>query len=212
MEREQFQEEEFSPGPETWPDAILLKWWIAIRDDHVFQWLFNRHERMVRGVCHRVLRHRQDKEDAVQKTFMILMQKPESIQKGTSLESWLHGVAFRVASDLLKRRKRRNSHEVLNDETQPTQPTQSVDEIALKEFREIVAEEVRRLPEKYRTAFMLHCLEGKSKAETAAELGLKEGTVASRVRKARELLRPRLARYGIFPPLGKRKRGKRQSE
>lgn len=198
MNRKRFQEEESSPSHEMWLDDLLLKSWLSTRDEGVFRILVERHERMVREICRCVLRHRQDAEDAAQETFLVLMRKAEMIEKGASLGSWLHGVAYRVATTIRRGRKRRENHEVSSADGE--QPVQPLDEVASKEFEDLIIKEVRQLPEKFQASFVLHCLEGKSKAETAAELGLKEGTVASRVRKARELLRFSLAHYGIPPP------------
>jgi hypothetical protein len=88
---------------------------------------------------------------------------------------------------------RRRSHEArLRALTPEAAPSPRWDEV-----QAVLDEEIRRLPEPFRAAFTLCVLKGKSGPEAAAELGCKEGTVSSRLTRARERLRKQLARRGI---------------
>jgi Sigma-70 region 2 len=77
-----------------------------------FALLVERHGPMVLRVCQSVLRKRDDAEDALQATFLILACKASSIRRRDSVVSWLHGVAFRVAACQKGATARRHRHEM----------------------------------------------------------------------------------------------------
>jgi RNA polymerase sigma factor (sigma-70 family) len=174
-------------------DQQLLDDFAARRDEAAFASLVSRHGPMVLRVCRRVLHHEQDAEDAFQATFLVLAQRTASINKRDSLGSWLHGVAYRTAMNAKRTAARRRNHEARLRAVAP-QPAAGP---TWDETQAVLDEEILRLPSCFREAFVLCVLEGKSGSEAAVALGCKEGTVKSRVKRARRLLQVRLARRGI---------------
>jgi RNA polymerase sigma factor (sigma-70 family) len=174
-------------------DRQLLDDFAARGDEAAFAALVARHGPMVLRVCRRVLNHEQDAEDAFQATFLVLARNTGSIRKREALADWLHGVAYRTAMKAQRSAARRRKHEARLRTLRPeAAPSPRWDEV-----QPVLDEEIQRLPETFRAAFVLCVLEGKSGPEAAAELGVKEGTVSSRLTRARQRLQRQLARRGI---------------
>ena len=106
---------------------------------------------MVLGLCRRVLRNQQDAEDAFQATFLVLARKGGSIRRPGSLAAWLHHVARRLALRAKAKTDRRRLRESQIAGRQPISRPESPD----AEVRAILADELSRLPEKYRAAVVL---------------------------------------------------------
>jgi len=178
-------------------DGALLERFAATGDQAAFELLVWRHQRLVFGVCRRILHDFHDAEDALQATFLILARKSQSISKHQALAGWLYRVAYRVALSARPARERGEAQPLEAVEEVPAPASQEVG-VEQQEVRAFVDEEVSRLPEKLRTATVLCYLEGKTVDETARQLGCPRGTVASRLARARERLRVRLTQRGLM--------------
>jgi RNA polymerase sigma factor (sigma-70 family) len=180
-------------------DAQLLDAFLASRDGEAFAALVRRYGPMVLGVCRRVLRRECDAEDAFQAAFLVLVRRAAQVRRRASLGAWLYGVAYRTALHARARDVRRRR---LEGRVRPMERNDSPEEAAmLPELRQLLDEELSRLPERYRELVVLCDLLGKTKREAAELLRCPEGTAASRLARGRELLRKRLARRGAAPPL-----------
>jgi RNA polymerase sigma factor (sigma-70 family) len=175
-------------------DGQLLERFLADRDEAAFAALLQRHGPLVLAVCRRILSHRQDSEDAFQATFLVLVRKARSIAKRGSLGCWLYGVARRIAVRARTASARRNARERC---ALPRTERDPLHEVVWRDLRLMLDEEVERLPWVYREPFLLCYMEGKTNEEAARLLGCPKGTVLSRLSRARERLRVRLARRGL---------------
>jgi RNA polymerase sigma factor (sigma-70 family) len=174
-------------------DRQLLDAFAARRDEGAFTSLVGRHGPMVLRACRRVLGHEQDAEDAFQATFLVLARSAAAIRKHEALASFLHGVAYRTAMKAKRGAARRRHHEArLRERTPPATPGPTWDDV-----QAVLDEEIERLPESFRSAFVLCVLDGKTVPAAAAELGVKAGTLSWRLARARQHLRQRLALRGI---------------
>jgi RNA polymerase sigma factor (sigma-70 family) len=180
-------------------DAGLLDAFLSGRDDQAFRALVERHGSMVFAVCMRVLRHRQDAEDAFQATFLVLARRAADVWPRSGVGSWLYGVAYRVALKSRSARARRLGREQPLGDADP--PTAS-GEPAPSDLAEAVDRAVGKLPEVYRAAVVACDLEGQSRREAAEQLGWKEGTLSGRLARARQILADRLRRAGLTLPAG----------
>jgi RNA polymerase sigma factor (sigma-70 family) len=182
--------------PDQQPDALLLRKFIGDGDEAAFASLVQRHGTLVLGVCRSVLHHHHDAEDVFQATFLVLARKAYTIRRQQSLSSWLHGVAYRLASKAKVKSDRRRSRE---QHAAPPLQVEGSDDLSWRELRGVLHEELQRLPDKYRAPLLLCYWEGQTRDEAAALLGWTKGTLKERLERARNLLHSRLARRGLAP-------------
>jgi hypothetical protein len=80
-------------------------------------------------------------------------------------------------------------------------PTATPDDLIWRDLRPVLDGAIDRLPSKYRTPFILCYLEGMTNAQAARHLGCPPGTIATRLSRARQQLRSRLAKHGVALPV-----------
>jgi RNA polymerase sigma factor (sigma-70 family) len=173
-------------------DGELLARFLSSRDACALAVLVRRHAQMVWGVCGRLLHNHHDAEDAFQATFLVLVRKAADVP-GQAVAGWLHGVARQTAvraRATAAKRGRREAQVV-------TMPEPTATEVRDTDWQSVLDEELSRLPVHYRGVIVLCDLEGMTRREAARHLGIPEGSVASRLARARAMLARRLARRGV---------------
>jgi RNA polymerase sigma factor (sigma-70 family) len=171
-------------------DAELLTRFLDRKEETAFEALVLRHTPGVRAVCRNWLRAETDIDDAAQATFLVLVERGRSIRDRAAVGRWLLSVAAKTACRL---RQQRKAFQPLPEDLSARPPA------ADEGLRELLAEEIARLPEKYRLAVQLCYVAGLTTAEAAQRLGWPKGTVLTRLAWARERLQKNLARRGVAP-------------
>lgn len=172
-----------------------------------FEALVNRLEPRVFGVAMRLLRQRQDAEDATQQTFLKVMENLDRFREESSVATWVLRIATNHALTVLRkhRQARRVPLEVDPPGTDTERPLPHPEFIAYwkndpaelverSEVKQMLESALDELGEAYRVVFTLRDVEQFSTRETAELLGISESNVKVRLLRARLQLRERLTR------------------
>ncbi len=179
------------------PDGDLVERWQS-GDQSAFEALIRRHERRVFGLLMRMLGNRQDAEDVAQEAFLSLHRHGHRFRHQARFSTFVFRVAANAALNrrrTLGRKNARIRQLKLRQEAGtdlPTTPRDPESQAAGAEIQLQVQEALSRLPEDLRMATVLYDIEGLSYREIATVLKIPEGTVKSRIHRARNALRARL--------------------
>ncbi len=180
-------------------DRELLQRFVDAGDEAAFAFLFRRHSSMVLGVCRRALTNLQDAEDACQATFLVLARRAKSTHWQASVANWLYTAARRVSGNArlaAARRRKRELHAAVPEAVQP------VDQMTGRELLQIVDAELDKLSPVHREALVLCYLEGLTRDEAAARLGVPVTTLKTRLERGRKRLGQALTRRGCAAGAG----------
>ncbi|OBH03278.1 RNA polymerase sigma factor SigM [Mycobacterium sp. E3247] len=158
-------------------DAELLAAHVA-GDRHAFRELFLRHQRQLHRLARLTTRTPEDAEDALQDAMLSAHRGAGAFRHDAAVGSWLHRIVVNACLDRLRRTK-----------AHPTVPLEDVfpvpDRTTQVETAMVVQRALMRLPVEQRAAVVAVDMQGYSVADTAALLGVAEGTVKSRCARAR---------------------------
>ena len=162
--------------------------------------LVQQHARLVYRIAYAVLRHHHDAEDATQETFLRVLRYSRKLAGVEDHKTWLARIAWRVAIDR-NRQLGRKREMPLSDPEQPLPEVASSDAAADEALQgaqvsDVLELMIASLPEKLRQPLILSTIEEMSPREVAATLGINEAAVRSRVFRARQILREKLAGRG----------------
>jgi RNA polymerase sigma-70 factor (ECF subfamily) len=169
---------------------------VESRDD-LLEGLVREHSRLVYRIAYAVLRSHHDAEDATQETFLRVLRYSSKLAAVDDPKTWLARIAWRVAVDRSKKSGRQRETS-LDDPEKPAFDLVSAEmptDQALHGAQLGLALEklIAALPAKLCEPLILSTIEEMSPREIAATLGINEAAVRSRVFRARQILKEKLA-------------------
>ena len=179
----------------TSPDVAAFDGWTPPSWDEVVR----DHSARVYRLAYRLTGNQHDAEDLTQEVFVRVFRSLSSYTPGT-FEGWLHRITTNLFLDMVRRRARIRFDALPDDaERLPSKdrgPAQVYDDT---HFDHDVQAALDAMPPDFRAAVVLCDLEGLSYEEIAATLGVKIGTVRSRIHRGRASLRAALAHRAPVP-------------
>jgi RNA polymerase sigma-70 factor, ECF subfamily len=176
-------------------------------DEVAFAEIVRRYRNQITNYVYRMTNDYDLAVDLAQETFMRVYAAAERYQTSYAFSTYIYRIATNLAISELRRRKRRRlvslssffgerespaeSCELEMPDTVPLQDVTYVED----ERRAAVARAIATLPEKYRAPLVLRDVEERSYEEIASILQMNEGTVKSRINRARTFLRDKLQAY-----------------
>jgi RNA polymerase sigma-70 factor (ECF subfamily) len=165
--------------------------------DEALEDLVRQHSRLLYRIAYAALRSHHDAEDATQETFLRVLRYRHKLAGVEDPKTWLARIAWRVAVD--RSRQHRSKREISLDDPEtpgedvpsshaPADQAMQGSQVGVRLERLIAA-----LPRKLRAPLILSAIEEMSPREVAATLGISEAAVRSRVFRARQILKEKLA-------------------
>lgn len=174
-------------------------------DEVAFQEIVRRYRNPITNFVYRMIDDYERSVELAQETFIRIFTSASRYQANYSFSTYIYRIASNLAISELRRRKRRKLVSLFSPfttddgeaiEIDPPDVNPLQDETMIKdERRRAVARAIASLPEKYRAAIVLRDVEGLSYDRIAEVLDLSEGTVKSRINRARNLLKEKLSAY-----------------
>lgn len=197
------ENETASVAPEGEHDTELIAAYLA-GSEEAFNRLVLRHHRMVFNLAYRFVSDYEDANDLAQEAFIRVHKSLKRFKGSCSFTTWLYKIVLNLARNRYRWKKRRGEFSKVSLDN----PGQDVDrgpmevpdealsvgtQLRRKEIQTRIEESLNQLPAEFREVLVLRHMEGMSYTEISKLLGCAEGTIKSRLHRARTEIRKLLA-------------------
>ncbi len=175
----------------------FLKRRLVARDIQALEELFNQFQETVYRSAYFVTRDQMLAEDVVQNTFLKAYDKIDQLKDPSRVESWLIRIAVNQARDELRRRRRQTCSP--EDEAHLPGPREDLPEfqVLVREEHAVISAAIDGLAAEYQDVILLKYQFEMTTRKIAETLNIPEGTVKTRLRKARAILESVLRESGF---------------
>ena len=188
--------------PRAWAGVAGMKEPISLAEASVvpavatdFESVVHEHTRFVFKVAYSVLRNVEDSEDTVQETFLRAYRSGE-LAEVRDMKAWLARIAWRAAIDRVKKAPTTAIEELAENGFEPVAGEARADDTLIAQEKvTLLHKMMATLPDDLRHAMVLSTVEEMTSAQIAEVLGIPETSVRTRLFRARQLLKEKLAAW-----------------
>lgn len=174
-----------------------------IGDIEAFEELISKYQKRVFNIVLRIVGNADEAEDVSQEVFLKVFKSIAGFKGNSSFYTWLYRITINECMDFIKKRKKTAAYSLdapletdedelkkeVEDKSESTE-----DKVERKEVREYIVKALMTLTAEYRSVIVLRDIQGFSYEEIAHILKCPEGTVKSRINRARSELKNRLSK------------------
>ena len=185
-------------------------------DPNAFEPLVSEHQKKVYNLALRLLRDPDDAADAAQDAFVKAYTGLDGFRADSKFSVWLYRITYNICLDFLRKRSRAAEVPLTYEDDEggeaelpiPDESASPEREYEKKELRALIREGLDSLSPDHRQILVMREISDMSYAEIAEALSIEEGTVKSRIARARQNLAEFLSAHGTSGDLKRHKIGK----
>lgn len=173
-------------------------------EPQAFEVLVRRHQKKMFNIAYRMTGNYDDAADIVQESFLSAYKAIKNFRGEAKFSTWLYGIVVNHSRNRIRHASGKAYHEPVSldadratgNESRPIDPASgempAIDLLVRKEMQEKVQQCINRLEKDHREILVLRDIQGFSYEEITEMLGLPDGTVKSRLSRARSAIRESL--------------------
>lgn len=194
--------------------ALIEK--VRAGDPDAFEPLVLEHQKKVYNLALKLLRDPDDAADAAQDAFVKAYTGLDSFRADSKFSVWLYRITYNICLDYVRRKKRMSEIPLTYEDDDgneaelpiPDESASPEREYEKTELRELIDRGLDSLSPEHRRILIMREISDMSYAEIAEALSIEEGTVKSRISRARRSLAEFLSSQGTSGGLSRHKNGK----
>lgn len=168
-------------------------------DIEAFELLVEGYQKKVFNIALRMLGNHDDAYDLAQEVFIRIYKSIKNFKEQSTFSTWIYRITTNVCLDELRKRKNKNNIVSLDEEVKldDSEVKRQVEDdrplpeaiVEKAELKEIVTDAIKKLKDEHKIAIVLRDIQGFSYEEIARIIKCPEGTVKSRINRARQALK-----------------------
>ena len=169
-------------------------------DTRAFAGIVDRHKDKAMTLAVRLLRNREEAEEALQDAFVRAYKGLVAFNRNASFSTWLYRIVYNVCLTRIAKRRHSAGHISLEDQTEEMYHNETpLQEIDSKDRAEFISKAIDTLPQHLSIPVTLFYVQELSYDEISEVTGMPLGTVKTNLHRSRKILAEKLTRLGIVP-------------